>query len=78
MAYLEDCFIVTAYKQAILDEFGVNLDVSEFGGNGKWSDRVSSCYRSQGKQWGDRIEKKVKYTVANVVPADADITLNPT
>lgn len=76
-AELEDCFAATAYNQAILNEFGVNLDVSEFRGNGKWSDRVASCFRSQGKQWGDRIEKKVKFVVANVVPADANITLNP-
>ncbi|HQK35405.1 MAG TPA: AAA family ATPase [Spirochaetia bacterium] len=76
-AELEDCFAVTAYKQAILDEFGVTLDVSEFRSNGKWSDRVATCFRSQGKQWGDRIEKKVKFVVANAVPADANITLNP-
>lgn len=74
---LEDCLAATAYKQAILEEFGVTLDVGEFRGNGKWSDRVASCFQSQGKQWGDRVEKKVKLVVANAVPADANITLNP-
>jgi len=76
-AELEDCLNATTYKQAIFDEFGVTLDVSEFRSNGKWSDRIASCFRSQGKQWGDRIEKKVKFIVANIVPADASVTLNP-
>ena len=39
-------------------------------GNQKWSDRVKNCFLSQGKQWSDAVEKKVKLVVANTLPND--------
>jgi putative ATP-dependent endonuclease of OLD family len=76
-AELEDCYNIDAYEQAIRDEYGVNLNVREFRGNDKWSDRIAACFRSQGKQWGDAVEKKVKFTVANSIPSNPDVVLNP-
>ncbi|TWH59443.1 putative ATP-dependent endonuclease of OLD family [Desulfitobacterium sp. LBE] len=76
-AELEDCFNKDAYKQAVFDEFGVTLDVGNFNSKEKWSKRVAACFMSQGKQWGERIETKVKLAVANAMPIDAGVALNP-
>lgn len=75
-AEFEDCFEKTAYAGAILSEFGVDLNVTEFRGNRKWSDRVADCFRSQGKQWNDTMEKRVKLCVAESLPANPAVALN--
>lgn len=74
---MEDCIAKNAYEDAIQSEYGISLDVSEFRGNRKWSDRMAQCFLSQGKPWTETIEKKVKYTVANSIPCDADLALHP-
>lgn len=76
-AELEDCFKKMAYAEAVFSEFGVDLNVAEFRGNKKWSDRVANCFRSQGKQWNDTMEKRVKLCVAAALPPDASLALNP-
>ena len=76
-AEIEDCYSKDAYIEAIRDEYGVNLNVSEFRGHAKWSDRLANCFRSQGKQWSEAIEKRVKLTVANALPADPVTALDP-
>jgi len=76
-AELEDCYNKDAYDQALLDEFGVNLNVREFRGNKKWSVRIAACFNSQGKQWGEAVEKKVKIVVANAIMPNPDQILNP-
>ena len=75
-AEFEDCLEKTAYTGAVLSEFGVDLNVAEFGGNKKWSDRVADCFRSQGKQWNDTTEKRVKLCVAESLPANPAVALN--
>lgn len=69
---LEDSLNVSVYKDSINDEYGV--DIGRLSGNKKWSDKVKDVFLTQGKQWNDRVESKVKYTVANSVhknPTDA-------
>lgn len=75
-AEFEDCLEKAAYTEAVLSEFGVDLNVAEFRGSKKWSDRVANCFRSQGKQWNDTIEKRVKFCVAEALPADPSAALN--
>lgn len=75
-AEFEDCLNKEAYTSAVFDEFGVNLDVREFRGNKKWSDRVADCFRSQGKQWNDTIEKRVKLCVASSIPDNPSLAFN--
>lgn len=75
-AEMEDCYSKDVYKDTIWREFGVNIDVSEFRGSTKWSDRVKKCFLSQGKQWTDIVEKRVKLAVVNVLPEDANIALD--
>ena len=76
-AEIEDCYCKDTYQDLIFNEFGVNINVSEFRSNKKWSDRIADCFRSQGKQWNDSMEKRVKLAVASAIPEDANITLNP-
>ncbi|MBS5931483.1 MAG: AAA family ATPase [Clostridiales bacterium] len=64
----EDCLRTDVYIGAIKSEFGVNVSVSEFRGNKKWSERLKTTFLSQGMQWTDAIEKKVKLIVANAIP----------
>lgn len=72
----EDCLDPTAYKQKILDHFGVNLECREFRGNLKWSDRVRQVFLAQGKQWNNGIESRVKFTVANCVRSNPNNALS--
>lgn len=76
-AEIEDCYRKKAYEKAIYDNFGVDLNVPEFKGNKKWSDRIALCFKSQGKLWDEKIEKQVKYCVAEAIPADVEMALNP-
>lgn len=73
---IEDCYELSAYKDAIQNEFGVNLSVTEFRSNRKWSDRVADCFRSQGKTWNENMEKRVKLCVATNLPANDNTALN--
>lgn len=75
-AEFEDCLEKEAYAKAIQAEFGVNLSVTEFRGNRKWSNRVADCFKSQGKQWNDSVEKRVKLCVAETLSSDPTVTLN--
>lgn len=75
-AEFEDCLDKSSYKEAIFNEFGVDLDVHEFRSNEKWSDRVADCFHSQGKQWSAAIEKRVKLCVASTVSSNPAVTLN--
>lgn len=75
-AEFEDCLEKSAYSEAVFTEFGVNLNIAEFRGNKKWSDRVADCFRSQGKQWNDAMEKRVKLCVAEAIPENPSVALN--
>lgn len=75
-AELEDCYEKSSYMNVIEEKFGVNLNVSEFRNNQKWSDRIAQCFKSQGKQWNSSIEKKVKLLVANAIPNISERALN--
>lgn len=75
-AEIEDCYNKAVYENAILNEFGVNINVAEFRGNKKWSDRIAGCFLSQGKLWNDAMEKRVKLVVANEISEEVDTVLN--
>ena len=75
-AEIEDCYNKAVYENAILNEFGVNINVAEFRGNKKWSDRIAGCFLSQGKLWNDAMEKRVKLVVANEISEEVDTLLN--
>lgn len=72
---LEDAIKLEIYSQAILDEFGVNLNTPDFRGRAKWSERVKACFFAQGKTWDKNIEKRVKEIVAHSIPRDPNTAL---
>jgi putative ATP-dependent endonuclease of OLD family len=75
---LEDTFNVSSYSGAVLEKFGVQLglNVREFRGVVKWSERVKNCFESQGKLWSDKLEIQVKTAVAEAVALVPDQALN--
>jgi len=73
---IEDCLEKNSYKEIVLNDFGVSIDVSEFRGNDKWSERMRACFCSQGKQWNEDIEKRVKKAIAENIATDPNSALN--
>ncbi len=67
-AEFEDCLKPSMYEQIIRDEFNININVTEFRGREKWSERIKNIFLSQGSRWTETIEKKVKLAVAQSIP----------
>lgn len=72
----EDCLDSRLYEGRVFDDFGVDLNCPEFKGSKKWSDRVRQAFLSQGKPWNNRVESRVKYTVAECVKNNPAGALN--
>lgn len=66
-AEFEDCYELDVYKDAILSDFGVNLDSSKFRGNGKWSDRLRTVFLDQGKAFTDSVCARAKFSVSGAI-----------
>lgn len=76
-AEFEDCLKRDFYVEQIKQKFSVDLSLGTFKGNKKWSDNVKDIFLSQGQQWTDTIEKKVKMIVAEAIPEEnAEVVLN--
>ena len=76
-AEFEDCLKRDFYVEQIKQKFSVDLSLGTFKGNKKWSDNVKAIFLSQGQQWTDTIEKKVKMIVAESIPEEnAEVVLN--
>ncbi|MEU6528725.1 AAA family ATPase [Streptomyces sp. NPDC046928] len=72
----EDMLNVGLYKEEISRVFGVSLDVPEFKkGKGKWSDRMTAAFRSQGKVYDPKIGTQVKTIVSDCVVANPSVAL---
>lgn len=63
-AEFEDCLNLGIYRDAILNELGVDLNSKKFRSNLKWSDRIRATFREQGKLFDDDLLMKVKDLVA--------------
>jgi len=62
---LEDLIDLNSYRQLIIDDYAVDLNIPAFKINTKqWSDRVKELFRLNGKMWSDRLESAIKYKVA--------------
>lgn len=76
-AEFEDCLKRDFYVERIKQKFSVDLSLGTFKGNKKWSDNVKDIFLSQGQQWTEAIEKKVKMIVAEAIPEEnAEVVLN--
>lgn len=62
---LEDLLDLHSYRQLIIDDYGVDLNIPAFKNNAKqWSDRVKELFKLYGKMWSDKLESEIKYKVA--------------
>lgn len=75
-AEFEDCVEVNIYKDVVLTEMGVDLDVAKFRGNTKWSQRLKATFEHQGKPFPNSVETKVKYLVASSIVKNPKNSLN--
>jgi putative ATP-dependent endonuclease of the OLD family len=75
-AEFEDCITVETYRQAVLDEQGVDLDQTSFRGNDKWSQRLRATLKNQGKLPTDTMISKFKFAVAEAITKNPKIALN--
>lgn len=64
----EDCLNPNFYTEIIKEEFSVDIKCQEFRNNKKWSERMKNTFLSQGSQWNDSVEEKVKHVVAETIP----------
>lgn len=55
----------------ISNKYGVNLNTADFHSNKKWSDRVKACFLTQGVTWNDKIEREIKYLVAESISGNS-------
>ncbi len=69
----EDCLKPSTYINIIFEKFGVKIDVPEFKGSQKWSDRLKKVFLSQGSRWSETIESKLKYEIAISIPDSHEI-----
>ena len=46
-----------------------DINCQQFRGNKKWSERMKNTFLSQGSQWNDEVEEKVKYIIAQTIPS---------
>ncbi len=76
-AEFEDCIKASAYENLLFNNFGVQLNCKEFKGKEKWSDRLKKVFLSQGSQWDEQIERKVKNLIAENLPNNLNEILIP-
>lgn len=72
----EDYINPNVYKDAVFEEFQVDLETNSFRSSQKWSDRMQRTFSSFGQQWSPRIEKRVKTIIAESIPDNMDLALN--
>ncbi len=78
-AEFEDSIDIDIYRQAVKDEFDVNLDTGKMKNKSKkWSDKVKEIFNDEGKLWDENVEKRIKYVVASCVKKSAGKAVDDT
>lgn len=74
---LEDLIDINSYRQLIIDDYGVDLNIPAFKNNRlQWSDRVKELFRLNGKIWSERLETEIKYKVNKQAAKQKLLSLN--
>lgn len=74
---IEDLIDIASYRQLILDDYAVDLNIPAFKNNrSQWSDRVKEIFRLNGKLWSERLETEIKYKVAKKAAEQKLTSLN--
>jgi putative ATP-dependent endonuclease of OLD family len=76
-AEFEDCIDLNIYREAVLQEYGVDLLKAEFKGGEKWSSRIKDCFMSQGKDMNESLLARIKATVAKSIERMPEAALHP-
>lgn len=72
---LEDMIAKDLYEAALSAKFGVKLTPATFNNNSKWSERMRSTFRLQGKLWNEVMLREVKNMIVELVAAAPDAAL---
>lgn len=64
---IEDCFNSEFYEKDIKERYGIDINLSDFKNNSKWSERMKNVFNSQGQVWNDKIQKEIKTLIANKI-----------
>ena len=75
-AELEDCINTDIYRKAILDQLGVDIFSPKFKGNKKWSTRMESTFKFQGKTLSEKDLSISKQIVVDAILNNPKIALN--
>jgi putative ATP-dependent endonuclease of OLD family len=66
----EDVIKPAVYRDALLNEFGVDVLTAAFKGKDKWSDRLSRLFDTNGKMFRNSEQSKAKFLVAEEIIKD--------
>jgi putative ATP-dependent endonuclease of the OLD family len=72
----EDLIDEALYAPLLINRYGVSIQNPKFRGNSKWSDRLATTFRHQGKPWSSQIEAKVKAEISELISSNAGMALN--
>jgi putative ATP-dependent endonuclease of OLD family len=72
----EDMLDSALYGAMIQNRYGVSILSPKFKGNAKWSDRLRSAFKHQGKTWSEAVETKVKAEIGELVETNPASALN--
>ncbi len=75
-AEIEDLYDVPLYQQMVQNKYGVSLQSPKFSGKQKWSNRMQSTFKHQGKKWDDKVEMAVKADIAELVETSSSLPIN--
>ena len=78
-AEFEDAIAIDIYRQAVIDEFKVDINTGKMKNRSKvWSDKVKEIFYDAGKFWDKDVENKIKYIVASCVNSNARNAIDDT
>ncbi len=74
----EDCLNLSLYKDKIEEVYGITLSGAAYNqsANKKWSDKMKTCFLSQGKSWNEKIEQELKSLVSDLVAMNPALAIN--
>lgn len=70
---LEDLIIPDIYLNRLNQEFGTNINNTQFNSMKKWSDQLKQLFLDEGKLWNKDIEEQVKTIVADELCKNVDL-----
>lgn len=73
----EDLISIALYKEAVLKNFGVDISDGKLKGKNKWSQRIESLFKAQGKQFNDQTLTELKKCIGQEIEKNPGKALDP-